>query len=69
MVELRPITKENLDDMLSLDIRDDQRAYVSPVVHSLAQAYVYSETAFPFAVYADDAAVGFIMMGYYEPRK
>jgi len=69
MVELRPITKENIDEVLSLDILDDQRAYVSSVAHSLAQAFVYHETAFPFAVYADDAAIGFVMMGYYEPRE
>ena len=33
---------------------------------SLAKAYVYSDTAYPFAVYDADEIVGFIMMGFYE---
>ena len=37
--------------------------------HSLAQAYVYRDTAFPFAVYADETLVGFIMLGFYEEKK
>lgn len=69
MVELREITKDNLEDVLSLQIGEEQEAYVSSTVHSLAQAYVYKEKAFPFAIYADDVLVGFIMMGYYEERK
>ncbi len=69
MVELRAITKDNLDEVLSLNILEHQKAFVSSTACSLAQAYVYRETAFPFAVYADNIVVGFIMMGYYEDRK
>ena len=68
MIELHEITKENLDDVLSLDVSEHQKAYVSSTAASLAQAYVYRETAFPFAVYAENALVGFIMFGYYEAR-
>lgn len=64
MIKLKPITKDNIDDVLSLNVRDDQKNYVSSVSDSLAQAYVYSENAYPFAVYYDDILVGFIMMGY-----
>lgn len=69
MIKLKPITKDNIDDVLSLNVRDDQKNYVSSVSDSLAQAYVYSETAYPFAVYNDDILVGFIMMGYYEVKR
>ena len=69
MIKLKPITKDNIDDVLSLSVRDDQKNYVSSVSDSLAQAYVYSETAYPFAVYNDDILVGFIMMGYYEAKR
>ncbi len=69
MVELREITKDNLEDVLSLRIAEEQEAYVSSTAHSLAQAYVYKENAFPFAIYEDDTLVGFIMLGYYEERK
>ena len=68
-VELRRITKENLDEVLSLRVSETQKSFVSSVAESLAEAYVYSETAFPFAIYADGAAVGFLMMGYYEARE
>ena len=69
MVQIRPVTKENLDKVLSLRINDDQAGYVSTTAESLAQAYVYQETAFPFAVYSDGKIVGFIMMGYYKEKK
>lgn len=69
MVELKEITKDNLEDVLNLNISEHQKAFVSSTACSLAQAYVYRETAFPFAVYADNTLVGFIMLGYYETEK
>lgn len=69
MVQIKPVTKANLDEVLSLRINDDQAGYVSSTAESLAQAYVYQETAFPFAVYSDGEIVGFIMMGYYEAKQ
>ena len=68
MVELRTITKENLEEVLNLNVLEQQESFVSSTVYSLAQAYAYRETAFPFAVYADNSIVGFIMMGYYEAK-
>ena len=68
MVELREIIRDNLEDVLNLKISEQQEQFVSTTAHSLAQAYVYKETAFPFAIYADETLVGFIMLGYYEER-
>ena len=68
MVELRTITKETLEEVLNLNVLEHQESFVSSTMYSLAQAYAYRETAFPFAVYADDSIVGFIMMGYYEAK-
>lgn len=68
MVELREITSANLDDVLNLQIFEYQGKFVSSTAHSLAQAYVYHETAFPFAIYAGDTLIGFIMLGYYKSR-
>ena len=68
MVELREITKDNLEQVLALHILESQKDFVSSTAHSLAQAWVYKDTAFPFAVYADDEIVGFVMLGYYEER-
>lgn len=68
MVELREITKDNLEQVLALRISESQKDFVSSTAHSLAQAWVYKDTAFPFAVYADNEIVGFVMLGYYEER-
>ena len=68
MVHLEPVTKDNLDEVLSLTVHDIQKGFVSTTAESLAQAYVYKDTAFPFAVYDGREVVGFIMMGYYEVK-
>ena len=66
MVELRKITKENYEECLNLNIAESQKDFVSSTAHSLAQAWIYYDTAFPFAIYANNIMVGFIMLGYYE---
>ena len=69
VVLLKPVTKENLDAVLALAVDESQAGFVSTTAESLAQAYVYAETAFPFAVCAGEGVVGFIMMGYYEEKE
>jgi len=69
MVHLHEITKENLNAVLELKTKKEQETYVSTVAHSLAQAWVYRDTAYPFAVYDDDVLVGFVMMGFYEVKQ
>ena len=69
MVHLEPVTKENLDAVLALSVNDSQKGFVSTTAESLAQAFVYSENAFPFAVCDDGNTVGFIMMGWYEAKQ
>ena len=68
MVELKPVTSENLDEVLKLKTAGNQAGFVSTTAESLAQAYVYRDTAFPFAVCRGRETVGFIMMGYYEAK-
>ena len=68
MIELRAITEDNFIDAFNLRLAPGQEHFVSHPVRSLAQAYVYAENAFPFAVYDDETVVGFIMMGYYEVK-
>ena len=68
MVQLKPVTSDNLDEVLALKVKESQAGYVSTAAESLAQAYVYRETAYPFAVYDGGKVVGFIMMGYYEEK-
>ena len=68
MISLGPVTKENIDDVIALSVNEDQKRFVSANAESLAQAYAYKETAYPFAIYESDELVGFIMMGYYEAK-
>ena len=68
MVRLKPVTRENLEEVLALRVAEGQEKYVISNAESLSRAYVYSETACPFAIYDDDIIVGFIMMGYYEVK-
>ena len=63
MIELRDINSDNFYEILDLKVAEYQRNYVSSVADSLAQAWLYRDTAFPFAIYADDLPVGFVMLG------
>lgn len=69
MVTLREITNDNLYEVFDLKLHKYQEIFVSSTAHSLALAWVYKDTAFPFAVYADDTLVGFVMMGYWEAKQ
>ena len=51
MVELKEISRYNFEDVLHLKVSEHQQAFVSSTVHSLAQAYVYRDTAFPFTMW------------------
>lgn len=69
MVYLREIGKDNLNFVLNLKVAEKQDGFVSTTARSLAQAYVYKDTAFPFAIYSDEVLIGFIMFGYYEKKR
>ncbi|MFC8347630.1 GNAT family N-acetyltransferase [Streptomyces sp. NPDC057280] len=60
---LEEITPRNIDAALAIRVRPEQEFAVSPVVKSLAEAYVHPGTAWPrLIVDGDDARpVGFLM--------
>jgi len=68
MVELRKIDADNFEECIRLQVADRQKGYVASNLYSLAQTYVYHDTAYPFAIYADCVMVGFIMLGYYAKQ-
>lgn len=61
-VTLREITKENLWDVLSLKVAPQQEQFVASNAVSLAEAHFEPVLPWFRAVYAGDAAVGFLMM-------
>ena len=62
MVTLREITRENLDDILYLQVTKEQEKFVASNAVSIAQAHFYPEVAWFRAIYADETAVGFVML-------
>ncbi|MBT2407675.1 MULTISPECIES: GNAT family N-acetyltransferase [unclassified Streptomyces] len=60
-LRLEPVTAANIDAVCAIQVRPDQAHLVSPVVKSLAEAYVHGETAWPRAIVDGDEVVGFVM--------
>ena len=69
MIHLEKIDARNVWDVLELKVKREQKKFVAPNDISVVQAYVAEGTgcsAFPFAIYNDKKAVGFLMIGYNE---
>ncbi|MFJ8017146.1 GNAT family N-acetyltransferase [Streptomyces sp. NPDC096339] len=60
-LRLEPVTADNIDAVCAIRVRPDQNHLVSPVMKSLAEAYVHGETAWPRAIVDGDEVVGFVM--------
>lgn len=56
-VELKKITRENIDEVLALKVSVEQNNFVENTARSLAKAWVYRNTAFPFAIYVHNTIV------------
>jgi diamine N-acetyltransferase len=62
-VTLREITPENFKECINLKVSAAQTDFVASNLMSIAQSKIYP-TANPFAVYADEKLVGFVMYGF-----
>ena len=62
MITLKEITEDNFNECLDLEVEDSQKNFVAPNTYSLAQAWLYPETARPFVIYNGDVMVGFLML-------
>lgn len=67
VVSLREVTKENLDDVLTLKVKPGQQNFVASNAVSIAEAH-FEKKAWFRAVYADDTPVGFVML-YDDPQE
>ena len=61
-VTLRQVTKENLRDVLLLEVAPEQQRFVASNAISIAQAHFHPEAAWFRAIYADETPVGFLML-------
>jgi diamine N-acetyltransferase len=62
MIQLVPITKDNVREVFDLGVSPGQEGFVATNAWSLAQAYAESSVAWPRAVVAVDVVVGFLML-------
>lgn len=69
IITLREITPDNFEDVLKLKVKNGQESFVSTTAYAMAQALAYRDTAYPFAIYAGETCVGFIMFGFYKERQ
>ena len=60
-MRLERITPKNYEAALSVTVRPDQQDLVEPVVMSLAEAYVFSDFAWPRLILDGDRVVGFVL--------
>jgi diamine N-acetyltransferase len=60
------ITEDNYRECIRLKVAEDQTNHVATNAAALAKAYVYYNTATPFAVYNDNSMVGFLLLRIYE---
>lgn len=63
-INLKKIDESNFIDCFNLKLAIEQEKYVSNPIRSLAQAYVYYNQCTPFAIYAEDKMVGYVMVIY-----
>lgn len=61
-ISLREVTEENLFTVLKLKVNESQGQFVADNTTSIAQAYFARERAWFRAIYAEDTAVGFLML-------
>ncbi len=67
MIRLEKVTGRNVWDILRLSVKDEQRSFVAANDISIIEAYTSitgNGYAYPFGIYDDDTAVGFLMVGY-----
>ncbi|KAA0766519.1 GNAT family N-acetyltransferase [Bacillus sp. SH5-2] len=64
-IQLKIVTRENWEDALKLQVKENQRKFVPAVAVSLAKVYIKPDGEnveyIPFAIYDGDLMVGFIM--------
>lgn len=67
IVTLRAVTAANVDEIMRLRVAPAQEQFVAENPRSLASA-AYNQNAWPRAIYADETAVGFVML-YDDPQQ
>jgi len=69
MHEIRPVTKDNWEELIRLKVREDQAHFVASNLYSIAESQFGDEDEghwdlFPYGIYEGNTPVGFLMYGF-----
>ena len=67
MLELKKINRNNIGEILKLEVFDNQKSFVATNNISIIEAYIAlteNNHVFTFGIYKDDIPIGFLMIGF-----
>lgn len=67
MLKLKKINRNNVGEILKLEVLDNQKSFVATNNSSIIEAYLTiteNNHVFTFGIYKDDIPVGFLMIGF-----
>ena len=63
MLKLKKINRNNIEEILKLEVLDSQKSFVATNNSSII-AITENNDVFTFGIYKDDTPIGFIMIGF-----
>lgn len=67
MIKLKKINRNNIGEILKLEVFDNQKSFVATNNSSIIEAYIViteNNNVFTFGIYNDDTPIGFLMIGF-----
>ena len=67
MLKLKEINRNNIGEILKLEVFDNQKSFVATNNSSIIEAYIAiteNNHVFTFGIYKDEIPIGFLMIGY-----
>ena len=67
MLKLKKINRNNVGEILKLEVFDNQKSFVATNNSSIIEAYIAiteNNHVFTFGIYKDDTSIGFLMIGF-----
>ena len=67
MLKLKKINRNNIGEILKLEVFDNQKSFVATNNSSIIEAYIAiteNNDVFTFGIYNGDTPIGFLMIGY-----
>ena len=67
MLKLKKINRNNIAEILNLEVFDNQKSFIATNNSSIIEAYIAitdNNHVFTFGIYQDDTPIGFLMIGF-----